>query len=293
MHSRRVLKGATYLITRRTALRQCFLKQRDLPIVEQAIRFCLAHAASKYGVQLHAFEFLWTHYHLVATDPLGKISLFELWLNRHTALITKILRGIDENVYAVGPFSGVSSRLVSTPGLWPGVVSWPQDLNRIQVIARPEIYFSKRTRNVPEFAELVLTKPPVFAAKSDEEFISMRQARLAEGERDLHAQFAAQGLKFMGLRNVLRMKHTDRATSIERFRALDPHLAGKDKSVRIARIRSLQAFRRQHREALIAFATDRTIEFPSGTYRMRVLLAVNVRFPEWCADPMRPPPLPS
>ncbi|MFN0060487.1 MAG: transposase [Planctomycetota bacterium] len=328
MHSRCVLKGATYLITRRTALRQCFLKQRDLPVVEQAIKFCLAHAAAKYGVSIHAFEFLWTHYHLVITDLLGSLPLFEAWLNRHVALIAKILRGIYENVFAIGSYSAVSlnapiagdvdrpprlletpedvlaamdyvelncveSRLVSSPGLWPGVTSWMRRLNEPEVIKRPEVYFSRISEVVPEAATLVIEKPPVFGDIDLAEFAGMRTERLQARQASLLADFAERGFKFLGLRNILRMRHTDRATSIELIGGLNPHIAGKDRSIRIGRIRALRAFRRQHRDALIAFATDRAVEFPAGTYRMRVLHAVNVRFPECCPEPRRPDPLPT
>ncbi|MFN0059442.1 MAG: transposase [Planctomycetota bacterium] len=328
MHSRCVLKGATYLITRRTALRQCLLKQRDLPVVEQAIKFCLAHAAAKYGVSLHAFEFLWTHYHLVVTDRLGYLPLFEAWLNRHVALIAKILRGIDENVFSTGSYSAVSlnapiagdidqppklletpedllaamdyvelncveSRLVSSPGLWPGVTSWLRRLEESEVIERPTVFFSKTSDVVPETATLVIEKPPVFRDMDLAEFARMRTERLQAKQASLLADFAERGLKFLGLRNILRMKHTDRATSSERIGGLNPHLAGKDRRIRIGRIQALRAFRRQHRDALIAFATDRMVEFPAGTYRMRVLHAVNVRFPKCCPNSRRPEPLPT
>jgi hypothetical protein len=326
VHARRILKGATYLITRRTLLRQCYLKQSDMPVIQQAIRFCLAHAANKYGFLVHAFQFLWTHYHFGGTDATGKLPLFVAWLDRHIALIVKNLRNIDENVFAVGSYSAVSlnapievseqtqkldtpedvlkaldyielnavrSRLVSCRGLWPGVLSWPDYLNRVFVIERPSVYFSKDSRLVPPTAELVITKPPQFADMPDAEFVELRSSRLRQGECDLRAEFAAQGLPFLGRRKVLRMKHTDRARSVEPLRSLNPHLAGKDRNIRIARIRSLRVFRRDHRAALIEFPTNPQIEFPAGTYRMRALLAARVRFPHWCTEPASPPGLPT
>jgi len=68
---RPVLEGTTYMITRRTTQRQFLLKPSAL--TNQIFLYCLAVAAERTSVVLHAVCVLSNHYHLVATDPLGRI----------------------------------------------------------------------------------------------------------------------------------------------------------------------------------------------------------------------------
>src|SRR5262249_39081949 len=71
---RHILPGATYLITRRI-LRRHFLLRPDSAI-NQILLYVLAVSADLYGIQVHAFCAMSTHYHLVATDVQGVLPHF-------------------------------------------------------------------------------------------------------------------------------------------------------------------------------------------------------------------------
>jgi putative transposase len=53
---REIVPGATYLLSRRTSQR-CFLLRPD-PFVTQAFLYCLAYAATTFGIDVHAFVVL-------------------------------------------------------------------------------------------------------------------------------------------------------------------------------------------------------------------------------------------
>jgi len=58
---RRVLAGATYLVTRRCAQRQLLL--RPSALVNEIFLYVLALAAQRYRVEVHGFCVLSNHFH--------------------------------------------------------------------------------------------------------------------------------------------------------------------------------------------------------------------------------------
>ena len=66
---RQVLANQTYLLTRRCMGRR-FLLRPDKRLNNLFV-YCLALAAQKYGIQIHAFCVMSNHYHLVLTDTEG------------------------------------------------------------------------------------------------------------------------------------------------------------------------------------------------------------------------------
>ena len=80
---RQILPGTTYLLTRRCTQRQFLI--RPSRVVNEIFLYCLARAAKRTGVEVHAFCVLSNHYHLVVTDPLALLPVFAHWLNVHMA----------------------------------------------------------------------------------------------------------------------------------------------------------------------------------------------------------------
>ena len=80
---RPVIPGKTYLLSRRCFERRFFL--RPSAKINQIFEFCLAIAAERTGVLVHAYCVLSNHYHLIATDPHGNLPVFMHWLNEYVA----------------------------------------------------------------------------------------------------------------------------------------------------------------------------------------------------------------
>ena len=89
---RKIVPGRTYLLTRRCVQRQ-FLLTPSRSEIHEAFVFCLAYAAAKFDVEIHAAVCLGNHYHIVATDTKGFLSKFMHWLNRSTACCVNVELG--------------------------------------------------------------------------------------------------------------------------------------------------------------------------------------------------------
>src|SRR5512143_1941609 len=107
-----VLPGVTYLLSRRCSEGRFFL--RPSAAVNAIVRYCLALAAERFGIVLHAFAFLSNHYHLVATDLSGQLPLFMHDLDLLLARALNALHGHFENFWAPGTYSEVALTTADT-----------------------------------------------------------------------------------------------------------------------------------------------------------------------------------
>ncbi len=288
---RRVVPGASYLVSRRCTQREFLLKPSVLTSL--IFKFVLAVAAARYGVLIHSVCVMSNHFHLVLTDPRANLPDFSRLLDGVVAKALNALYGRWENFWAPSSYSAVA--LVSpedivekvaytlanpaTAGLvehgreWPGVWSDPRSIGEPgEVIERPGHYFAK-DGSMPEREELVFSAPPGF--DSVETFQAQVIARVNELEQAASAEREARRATVPGPSRILKQKHTDRPDSGEPRRVLNPRVAGKDKWKRIEALGRLVSFLESHRDALLRFCHgERNVVFPRGTYLMRVRFGV-------------------
>ena len=180
---RSVLPNTTYMLTRRCLGRRFLLRPDGA--INNIFVYCLALAAEKYGVELHAACVMSNHYHLILTDVRGVLPDFTAWLNRQLAMCIKRVRKWDEVVWepnvacsaielpgraevldkvAYVLLNPVSAALVRSPERWPGVVTTLRTLRRGTMGAKhPEVWFKSKAR---ESATLSFTTPSVFRGPS-------------------------------------------------------------------------------------------------------------------------------
>lgn len=293
-----VLAGSTYLVTRRCSERRYFL--RPSKATNGVFRYCLAYAAQKTGIKLHSYCVMSNHFHLVLTDPDARLPRFMQWLNAMLARALNAHLGRWEAFWAPGSYSAVrlesrdavlrkivytlanpvSSGLVRSAHDWPGLWSSPRAIGASPVqVPRPAIFFASNGK-MPATCPLTLVRPPQFSELSDEEFQTLVQQSLDEREKALQAEFDAQGVAFLGRKDVLEQKPTDAPTSREPRRGLNPRVAERDATLRAAALNGLMAFWAAYRIALDAFRRGvADVVFPAGTYWLRVHLGVR------CAEP--------
>ena len=291
---RQVVPGTTYLVTRRCTQRQLLL--RPDPIVNQIFRFCLAVAAERHGILIHAVCCPSNHYHAVLTDPRGELPQFEEWLNKFVAKCVNVHRKRFENFWAVpGSYSAVrleteddflrklvyvlanpvQSGLVAFGAAWPGVRFGVGGVGRQSyVVERPTLYFSRlESLFVPAQASLTLSRPPQFFRRlSDEELAEKVRAAVFERERAIREDFQRKTRGFLGRAAVLAQSpFAIPKSSAPRFK-LNPRIACIDKWKRIEAIQALGEFLKGHAIALKAWVSgDRSVVFPFGTYLMAIL----------------------
>ena len=290
---RLIIPGTTYLVTRRCTQRQ-FLLRPD-PITNQIFLFCLAVAAKRHGILLHAVCVLSNHTHIVCTDPRGELPAFEEWLNKFVAKCMNVYRRRFENFWAFpGSYSAVrlegeedflrkivyalanpvQSGLVAFGAAWPGVRFGVGGVGRQSyTVERPTLYFNRLDALfVPAQASLTVSRPPRFFRRlSDEELAEKVRAAVFEREKSVRAEFQRKRKSFLGRTAVLEQSpFAIPKSTAPRFK-LNPRIACIDKWKRIEAIQALAEFLKAHASALRAWVNgDRSVVFPFGTYWMSV-----------------------
>lgn len=301
---RLILPGKSYLMSRRCMQRQFLLSPSD-PEVPNIVLFCLAHAATKYKIEVHAATCLSNHYHAVITDTLGVLPKFMHWTDLYIANCINHHRGRwgalwepegysavdlieDQDVFRKILYTManvVEAGLVRFGIEWQGLRTRPEDIGTKELVATRPKFFSSRG-SLPETAKLTFVKPKQFSEMSDEEFRIDLRAKYRAVEESIQDRFDEEGREFLGVSKVRRQNPYDNPWTQETKRGLNPQIACKRKWPRIAAIKSLQAFRKEYREALDKYcAGDHEVVFPAGTYWMRVHFGVNCHPPGEHAPP--------
>jgi REP element-mobilizing transposase RayT len=284
---RQVLAGVTYLVTRRCAGRRFLLKPG--PIVNAIFRFVLARAVALFGMELHAFAVMSNHYHLVLTDPAARLPAFMQYLDSLVARAVNASRACRDHFWDGEPYSAVvlataedilakavytlanpvAAGLVRWGREWPGLWSPPDLLTSHPLPApRPEGFF-RREGPLPARLELRLVAPPGFASARS----FQRELAIAlDAEEDRLAQGRSS---FLGIGRIMAQKWWARPAQPEPWGQLSPLFAGHHRSTRLDLLERLRAFRAAYHEAWRAWRSGlRAVEFPAGTYALRVLHGV-------------------
>ena len=284
---RRVIPGTTYLLTRRCARRQLLL--RPSAIVNQIILFCIAFAAKRTGMVIHAVVALSNHIHIVLTDPEGRIPEFTQWLFEYTAKCRNASLGRWENLWSSDPPSQLplespedildkllyvftnptAAALVHKAELWPGVITKPQDFKDGPIeVQRPEVFF-RASGPMPASVNLDIQRPSGFDDMTTDEFIDMVSDELELREADIRLQHRLAGKTILGRKAVLAQDPFDYPVGMEPRRNLDPKVAAKDKWHRVELLRRNADWYLAYDEALERFqAGEHDVLFPAGTYWM-------------------------
>ena len=291
--ARPIIPGTTYLLTRRCVQRQFWLlpTRQTTAIVE----FCVAEAARKCKVQLHAVSVMSNHLHIVLTDVAGRLPEFTHWafkfigtcinvsLSRWGSIFeqsekTSLVRLItpesivDKIAYTVA--NPVSAGLVDAPSKWKGVWGYYGSKQRVAV-QRPKVYFRENSE-VEASATLAFCRPPGFDDESDRQLVKrIRQAVLCKVRRE-RERIRESKRQFLGFAGVLRQNPWQCPETRETRRKISPRVAGANKWARREALRFLREWYAEYCAARDAFCEgDRDVVFPAGTYAMR--LRYNVR----------------
>ncbi|MCG8418796.1 MAG: hypothetical protein MJE77_12735 [Proteobacteria bacterium] len=176
---------------------------------------------------------------------------------------------LDKLVYCLA--NPVSSGLVPHGSQWPGLRTSPRDVGGTGYeVLRPPIFF-RENGPMPVSATLAIERPAICPHLSDAELADHVQELVARREAEIRDEFVCSGRRFLGVKAVLRQQPSDSPNTIERRRSLSPRVVAKSKRSRVEALLRLKSFWMGHREALLLWrAGDRDVEFPAGTYAMRV-----------------------
>ncbi len=295
---RHILPNSTYMISRRCARRMFRLVPNAK--VTQIFGYCLAVAAARHGIQLHAYAVCSNHWHSQVTDPHGAICDFLRDLHSLVARAVNAHQGRWENLWSSDKTSlvkldsrhdvlakaeyiltnVVAAGLVDTGTKWPGLRSTAADALRTngRVFERPKGFF--RTHDnapLPETARIDVVVPPQFDELGPREFVERLQRAVRAREQQLREQARAEGRSFLGVRRVKAQRFTSRPKTKAPRRRRNPAIAARDEQRRLALLAALTDFRRRYRDARTAWLLGApTVVFPAGTYLLARLPGVRV-----------------
>jgi REP element-mobilizing transposase RayT len=281
------------MLTRRCYQRTLQLEPSDA--TNEIFRYCLADAAAKTGVLVHAVCVMSNHLHLVVTDVEGRLPEFTRELHRQTAKAINACQGLRENLWSVDrchhleladelavirqiayvATNPTEAGLVEMPEQWPGVWYVPGDEVHVERVRRPKSYFGERS-SAPAEIELRIAPPPgmtdvaVRVAAAIHERLSAAWAKLREA-----------GWQFLGRAAILAAPRGGRATSVEEPGQFVPQFAATCPLARSSLIAARRAFRCAYRDALDRWREGaREVLFPLGTWWMRVFHGAVVAAPD-------------
>jgi REP element-mobilizing transposase RayT len=291
---RDVREGKRYLVTRRCARRR--FRLRPSALTNEIFWACVALAAARSGVLVHALVVMSNHYHLVVTDAEGRLPVFTRELNRAVAKCMNALQGEWEALWSLerchclelGDEEDVIARvayvatnpveagLVASPEEWPGVMALPEAADRVVRVRRPRVYFAQRTEGARVPEELTLRLAALPFERATERVSGVVAERVARAR----ARMRALRLPFLGRAGVLARSFVERARSYERRGKLVPMVAAHDPQVRRELLRTQREFRRGYRASRERWCEgDREVVFPWGTWWMRVFHGARVAMP--------------
>ena len=289
---RQFLPDSTYFITRRTTRREFWLKPTKQ--TTRIFLYCIAMAAQKTGIKLHAACVMSTHWHAIVSDSDTHVAQFYAWVHKYVAKAVNCARGRKENLWSsekvsVIPLESpedvldktvytlcnpVSAHLVARGENWSGV--WLYRQSHSQIVKRPDVYFADEG-TMPEEVVLTIHQPCSHANMSAAAYETLIAETIAHEENQIGETMKKTGQKFMGMDTVLQQSHGDRPGTQEVRRGMNPRFAAKDKALRISAIRRYKQFVSDYSKALKAWRNgNRGVEFPPGTYAMRIYAGVTV-----------------
>ena len=283
-----IVPGTTYLLTRRCTQRRFTLVPRG--IVPKLIGYCVALAAERHGVLVHAITVMSNHWHAVVTDPHRRIPEFSrdvhsltaralnahlgrweaLWSSQRLSLVELVDAPDvwDKLVYTLT--NPVEAGLVARSAEWPGLRTRSVDMTRDpRIFKRPRTKFFRRSR-LPKEVRLCLSVPPLLEPCDAHSFAQELQERIVARETILRERMEAAGRRFMGAADVKRQRRDASPRTHEKRRGRDPAVASRDRTRRLGALERLRRFRDAYRAALARWRQRAgAVRFPEGTYKMR------------------------
>lgn len=278
--ARRIVAGTTHLITRRCSRRTLLLVPDK--VCWDSFLYCLARAAEKYGVIVHAAVMMGNHIHLLVTDSRGVLPQFMAWFIRQFARCIQKHRNWPWPVWENGTYSNqeicteeafwdallyifcnpIKAGLVHRLSEWKRGLITSKMIESGKVIAeKPPVLFGP---SAPSKATLKLCAPD-FLECGHKKFVRMIEEQLSAAIESAKASIK----RFIGWKRVLQTNPQSQPRTKHQKFTMSPALkAVTGKALRLA-IAELKAFRQAYKEAYEAFAAgEHNTVFPKGTWWM-------------------------
>jgi len=296
--ARPVHMGASWRVAMRCVDRKFMLT--PTPEVLNAFIFCLAVAADRYGIMVHAICVMSNHVHIDLTDPFLKVSEFR---RDFKSLLARSLNchysrweyfwAPDDGMQEVDTQEAAADGMVYTctnpqaAGLvakataWPGLISTCADLGDTDdncgawKAHKPLFFFShSEDSTLPDTAVLRLTPHPL--AEDPKSFVEGIKKRIHAFEEKKRVERKKEGQEVLGAAAVLARRWYDTPNTCADRRRLNPRFAEPDTERRIQTLSCYKAFLKAYKKALQLWLATGRATFPAGTNKMRHYPGVTV-----------------
>ena len=284
---RQVLPGSTYLLSRRISERRFFLVPARW--VNEIFLYCMAVAAGRTGVTVHAYCVMSNHWHAVVSDPEARLPEFAAFVHKYVAKCMNAKLDRTENFWAAQPYSAVrledagavvdkiaytqlnpvAQFLVRRARLWPGLTSAGLAFGDTVEVKRPTVFF-RQDGPMPETARFTLRRPP-HCRLSNADYTALVAERVEEREQEIAAEARQERIRFKTRDECYKERRGRTPRNRTPLCSVSPRLAAQDAEIRqLARERE-RAFLEHYYEAREAWQCGkRRVVFPPGTYWLRV-----------------------
>jgi putative transposase len=298
VRARAILPGRSLKITRRCIGRLMFLAPRRPATAKKLANFigyCLAYAAERYGIKIHASVWMSNHHHTDVTDPDGNLVGFTQLLH------SMIARGLNAWLPRTDSFwSGddpcdtqrmtddaslqdllytltnpVEAGLVKWGRLWPGFTTAGWRFGETRTFKRPDWFFDE-DGEMPEEASLTLARPPIFPELDDDALYQKLECAVRRLETQYQEEFRRQGRRFVGPRKLAGQSWRCAPKSWEARFTITPKVAVSSRWLVLAQLQRNREWERQYAEARALWLAGKPAVFPAGTYCLRRFAGVAV-----------------
>ena len=298
VRARPIHPGRSSKITRRCIGRLLLLAPRTKAQAKELVNFigyCLAYAAAKYKIQVHASLWMSNHHHTDVSDPDGNLVEFKQLSHSLIARGRNAQLGRHDSVWSGDEPSDtreptddeslgalvytltnpVEAGLVKWARLWPGFTTNGWRFGETRTFKRPDKLFDKNGE-MPEQVSLTLVRPPIFAELDDEALYRKLMGEVRRREREIQQQFRRENRRFMGPTKLAR-QHWNRAPrSFEERFEVTPHVARSSKWLVLAELQRDREWEREYAAARERWLAGKPAVFPAGTYWLRRFAGVDV-----------------
>jgi hypothetical protein len=290
----------TYMITRRCTQRQ-FLMRPD-PETNNAFVYCLAEAASRFGIDVLFTIANSNHHHTGIYDRHGNYPAFLERFHRLFAASQNSLRGRWENFWSSEQTSmvrledeaavldkmtyaltnPVKDDLVEKAMEWPGVSAFDAILREAPLKAHRPRHFFREAGDMPPSVSLTFARPAAFQSLSHKEYADLVRQNVQRTEEAAALDRKSRGVRVLGPQRVLNQDWRACPASYEQRGSLKPTVATRNKWRRIEALQEKTTFWDEYAAARRRFFDGhRDVVFPAGTYKLR-------RFSEVVCAPATP-----
>ncbi|KIG19541.1 hypothetical protein DB30_00050 [Enhygromyxa salina] len=291
-----IYRGRQYKITRRCINRLMLFSPGPEPDeFNNFVGYCLAHAAARYGIQIHSSLWMSNHHHTDLTDPDANLVPFKQLLHSLIARGRNAQLGRSDSVWSGDgpcdtrrPTEGeslmdivytltnpVEAGLVKWSRQWPGFTTIGWRFGETRTFKRPKGLFDDKG-DMPEEVSLTLVRPPIFSELDDDALYEKLMDAVRERELEVHRYMRKHGRRFMGPRKLAGQRWNRAPQSFEERFTVTPKHAGPCLRLVLKEVARDRAWERDYAAARALLLAGKPAVFPAGTYWMRRFAGVDV-----------------